>query len=217
MFWDGNKERCIQTIKPYLKRAKLNSSFLKKKLEYLYRKQTIDFILDEYILKNNNENFDYIYEDKTYHRYDSFRTYRSKQAIESLLFENKALSVVIFDNVASMVNKVFICLRKNNQKEEVVLIPVIFYGECKNKLGLHSYFVRIDIEKNWTQKKDRKTMIKDISDFGILVPCPECISRKEETRYFCVTKNWYTLIFGKKLDIEMLPKGLIDNLINKVD
>ena len=76
---------------------------------------------------------------------------------------------------------------------------------------LYRYQGKLDPKKDW------KTMIKDVSDFGILVPCPECINWKEETRYFYVTKNWHTLISGEKLDIEMLPKAFIDTLINKVD
>ena len=213
LFWDGNKERCIQTVKPYLKRARLDSSFLKRKLEYLYRKQTIDFMLEEYLLLNNNDNLEYIYEDKKYERYDSFKTYQSKSVIEEALLHNKALSVIIIKDMMTKMHKVFICLCTNIQSKDITLILVMFHDDYKNTLGLHSYSIQIDIEKNWEKKDNCQTMVKEIFDYGILVPCPECIIRKEINRFFCATKKWGTLLFGNQIDIEQLPKDFIANLI----
>ena len=56
-------------------------------------------------------------------------------------------------------------------------------------------------------------MVKEIFDCGILVPCLECIVRKDMNRFFCVTKKWGTLLFGNQIDIEQLPKDFIDKLI----
>ena len=96
----------------------------------------------------------------------------------------------------SIAHKVFICLYTNSQSKEMTLILVIVHEEYKNTLGLHLYSVHIDLEKNWKKKTDRKTMLKEIFEYGILVPCPECINTKEKNRRSVPPLGWKSYKVG---------------------
>ena len=98
-------------------------------------------MLEEYLLSNNNDNLEYIHENKKYERYDSFKTYQSKSVIEEALLNNKALSVIIIKDVMTKMHKVFICLCTNIQSKDITLIPVTFHDDYKNTLGLHSFSI----------------------------------------------------------------------------
>ena len=206
LYWDGNRERTIQYIKPFLIHTRQTPGYYKSKLCNVMRVQIIDNLIEQ-LRKDTSvskitENI--IKEWKLYNRVHSFKSYRTYDEIISKITNNKVLSCVIFKEDSGLY-KTYICHKK--YRDEIITMLEITFSTSNetNTFGLW-YFPILCKSISDSCMKDTEINI-DIQayDFGMLVPLKE-INCPYTQQYTVITKNWKVLTKNGQYSSFIIPK-----------
>ena len=208
LYWDGNRERTIQYIKPFLIHTRKTPTYYKTKLCSVMRVQIIDNIINQLRIDTNISKQDrgLINELKQYDRVTSFKCYRTLTEITSNIKDKKVISCVILKDVTGIV-KTFICY-KPFKEEYISLIEVLFLQRnVENSFGLW-YFPTVCNVTHYESSDYTKTNIEtNAIDFGLLLPLNDFIL-PDNDMYTVITKNWKVLTQNHLYKLISIPKPL---------
>ena len=208
LYWDGNRERTIQYIKPFLIHTRKTPTYYKTKLCSVMRVQIIDNIINQLRIDTNISKQDrvLINDLKQYDRVTSFKCYRTLTEITSNIKDKKVISCVILKDDTGIV-KTFICF-KPFKEEYISLIEVLFLQRnVENSFGLW-YFPTVCNVTQYESSDYTKTNIEtNAIDFGLLLPLNDFIL-PDNDMYTVITKNWKVLTQNHLYKLISIPKPL---------
>ena len=173
--WEGNHERFIQFVKPYLKNMRTTTSYLCTKLEYLQKNN----LLQNMLIKS----FDF----KTHHynRYRNIHAYNDLDSVISSISNGSCLSGIISHNN----NKTYVGVTIRSQGFWSIH-PIQF----EDTSGFHlnnQWFSKIKVEEvDFMNNVTYKKLETSIVDFVLFVPSSSF--EDKETRYNVIARSWKT-------------------------
>ena len=194
LYWDGNKERCIQYVKPYLSKTQHTATFYEKKLQRVYKLQTIDLLLNNFIKTNKHDqtfatNYEHM---KVYERYNSNERYKTIDIVKKKIENLQPISCMIFYDINSDIFRTYVCVKEQSGKKDVHLYKIQFNDDIGEHINGH-WKCPISINNNPgnSSTMSNNSINNESYDFGLLIPY---IYDKEvgEGMYSCITKQWKT-------------------------
>ena len=132
-FWEGERERYIQHIKPLLKDLRHSTSFLLTKLERLYQANAMDYV-QESLLQND----DTLPSIPIHERNNDFILYQTVDIVKQLIANNKPISGMELWCKQRSNTKVF-CVAVKTSSNIIHCHPIIFDQNNGYKRCGHSY------------------------------------------------------------------------------
>ena len=187
-FWEGERERYIQHIKPLLSHLRHSTSFLLTKLERLYQ-----FIALDYVIESIPNGIGASISEPNYERYTDFIIYKNLETVNKLLAENKPISGIEL-NVTSLTNNTnSFCVVIKTAHQSLTCYKIVFletdgYIRCAHFYKDIQLFVEnVNILSIYQSKHHLQT---NIVDFILLVPNLE---KNNKLDYTILTSEWMYL------------------------
>ena len=183
-FWEGERERYIQHIKPLLTNLRHSTSFLVTKLERLYQGAAIDYVLTSIPDESN-----FIPSVPAYERNSDFLVYKNIISVNQLIERNDPISGIELESTNSNHESVF-CVAVNGSDKKIQCHTINFSVQDGYKRCGH-YFRNIDLlqdEPNSIRTFNSKTDLwKKASHFVLFIPNLE---QDKHCDYTIVSNEW---------------------------
>ncbi len=197
-WWEGTRERFIQTVKEVLVSLRTTSSYYSKKL-VLVQKLTVMSWIRKQLAKRIHEKKEY---KSMYHRYDSLDT------IENLFKKGRIISTFTMNGY---INFLFVAYGKKRDKMSILGMSLNQFDQKVSICGMTYGKITYDITKV-VENKMKEDIEDNIQHFCILLPQPKK-SLVLEQKFAVVYDDWDVLEdkgrFGK-----VIP-GLCKNLFSE--
>ena len=210
-FWDGNHERTIQNIKPYLKRARSTDTYFKTKMEEMYTNQFIDIVSDYFYNKCNSLNqVDFEYpEYKVYDRYGEFKVYTPTTDFMNLVNRKHPISGILIKQPNG--NEIIPLVCQRNSDSVAINCYQVKFEESNGYYHMGHYFIFVD-EFTFFERYDTKGKIDEIC-YSYMMMIPDIHDENsDENGYTIITENWKSLRKDNKYDFVLFGKGMFSNI-----
>ena len=202
LYWEGNRERYIQVVKPILVNKRNSVSYLHTKLTKIYKLSTFGNMLANNLDTKN---------EKQYKRFDDLRVYYNISKLQQKAREYESMAGVIISNQS---NHVILILKTGNNYigyEVIIQVSGMFY---KSNLP---FFPIVISEQPFIQFQHKEDLINSILDYVMMIPFVQNNSHDDGKGYAFLTKKWTFL--NEKLEstiyqpnIQILEKIIENNL-----
>ena len=183
-FWEGERERYIQHIKPLLKDLRHSTSFLLTKLERLYQANAIDYVQDS--LFQNDDTLPLV---PIHERNNDFIVYKNIDIVKQSIAKNEPISGIELWCKQRSKTKVF-CVAVKTPHNTIHCHPIIFDRDNGYKRCGHSY-KHINAIHERTQlviSFDNKTDVaRNALHYILLIPNLE---EDKQSDYTVVSSEW---------------------------
>ena len=175
LYWEGNRERYIQVVKPILVNKRTTVSYLETKLKKIYKLSTFKNMLSHKIasrqLQTNKQNLD-------------IKIYLNLQKVKEKIKMMESIGGII---LRSSSNAICVIVKKGNMYlgyEIQVLLTEKFYK------GNLPFFQLMINEKNPMQFLSLDNINHALKDYTMMVPFVPNDKARENNGYAIITKNW---------------------------
>ena len=205
-FWEGERERYIQQIKPLLTNLRHSTSYLVTKLERLYQADAIDFVQQS--LNNDNDTLPSV---PIHERNSDFIVYKNVTVVNQLISAGDPISGVhILCETQRDTNTFCVAVSTTNMK---INCHKIQFGAQKGYKRCGHFFKHIVLINDMSQHKltfDTKTEItKKALHFILFIPN---IEEGKQSDYTVVSNEWTYL----KEDMNLGFCTIQNNLFNEI-
>ena len=204
LFWEGERERYIQQIKPLLTQLRHSTSFLVTKLERLYQLSAIDYVLQS--LPQGPLSNQFV---KTYDRHFDFIIYSNIDTVNKKLSDLEPISGISIMTIDD--EECYYVIVKNIRKS--LKLYKLQFKESGGRIKCAHYYRGINLVKkdsNEIQIYNSKIHLQqDIEHFLLLLPDLE---RKENREYTIVSNEWTYLKTDMNLGFCTIQNNLFREL-----
>ena len=207
-FWEGERERYIQSVKPLLSKLRHSTSFLVTKLERLYQFAAIDYMLQSIPNRIISGNFD-----KSYDRNSDFIIYKNLETVNQKILGKDPISgiQILCDKDANLdSSNYYVAI---NHASIVKCFRFQFKQVEKGKIKCGHFYNEIDIfnlqATDYIEYNSKASLTKDITHFLLLIPDLE---ENDVLKYTIVSNEWTYLNRHMKLDFCSIQNNLFKEL-----
>ena len=207
-FWEGERERYIQQVKPLLSQLRHSTSFLVTKLERLYQFAAID-----YVLQSIPDDVESDILPKKYHRTYDYIIYKDIDAVNQLLVHKKPISGIELSSAIEF---------DHNQHRFCVIVKDInkslrcyqfHFQQSQGKIKCGHFYKGVDLfdaEMCSFKIFDSKLLLQEkIKHFVLLIPELES---EDNFEYTIVSNEWTYLNQNMILDFTCIQNNLFKEL-----
>ena len=186
-YWEGNRERFIQTVKPFLKNMRKTDSYLDKKMLDLHTSIALRELLTKADVRGKWRT------GETYPRHKAMFIYNSRMDLDKSISLKKPISAIILArNITEKVTS--ICC--NNTDSNINVYDVIWNYEGESKCGMWYSAMEIS-EKPSISNIDSTHIHEIVVDYAIL--------NVGFDHYYCaITMNWLVRDEGGRYSLPIL-------------
>lgn len=186
LYWEGHRERYIQVVKPVLTNKRTSVSYLKTKLEKVFKLSTFG------ILMHNKQENKMI---KAYNRFDDLKVYYNVDKLQQKTKNFESISGVILQNDSKTIITI---VKKDNvfQGYEVTLhSSEVFYKS-------NTPFFPISISSHpCVHFSTKEHIVNSIFDYIMILPYIPSNTKLHTNGYAFLTKNWMLLNENREIKI----------------
>jgi hypothetical protein len=208
-FWEGERERFIQSVKPLLTKLRHSTSFLVTKLERLYQFAAIDYMLESIPDRVISGKLD-----KSYDRTNDFMIYKNLETVNQLLLNKAPVSGIQIscDTDARLdVPNYYVVINHTNNCLKCVRFQ--FKEEQKGRIKCAHYYNEIDkfdLQTRYSKVYNSKASLnKEIIHFILLIPD---LVESDVLKYTIISNEWTYLNRDMKLDFCSIQNNLFIEL-----
>ena len=206
-FWEGERERYIQHIKPLLSQLRHSTSFLVTKLERLYQHIALDYIL-ETIPNSVMAKL----KGPTYERNCDFLVYKDVEAVNALISKNQPLSGIEIRIVTNAGERNKFCIVVKHMEDSYNCYEIIFDSDNGFKRCAHFYSeVQFLIENTNCihTYNTRRQLLDDICHHILLLPN---LQQNNKQDYTIISNEWTYLQEDLSLSFCCIQNNLFTQL-----
>ena len=175
LYWEGNRERYIQVVKPILINKRTTVSYLETKLKKIYRLSTFKNMLSHKIsskqIQSNKQNYD-------------IKIYHCLQKVKEKIKLMESIGGIILRGSS---NTICIIVKNRNIYLGYEIKVVICNKFYKGNLPFFQILLK---EENPTQFMTLEIVNNAVKDYTLIVPFIPNDKAREKNGYAIITKNW---------------------------
>ena len=176
LLWEGNRERYISTMRPFLKQMRKKPTFLKTKLTHLTQKQGLEHLMQTVPLASESQ----------YDRYQNVRIYSGVTEIEERIQSGKPLSAVCI-KPQEQHEKLVVCIKREHQ--QITICDMTMHDiQGEVKCGTWYTTISIDVSEDDDSSGTFESLLKLVVCFAHLLPGDK--NESDEYQYCIITDNW---------------------------
>ena len=195
-YWEGDRERDIQLIKPLIKCMRKTDSYFKIKMRDLQLHHTLELLS---MKRAKQVGADWFVTANKVLRGNNIHIYKSKNEVESMMKSQKPIVGYRIDD------KVFVAV---GNKNTATMHEMVFNEESVHShYCLALYYAPCKISQNISVNTDNMEMIKGLKDTCLIMPTP----RKDKTRnspVAVICSSWDVRHKDGSFGLPMLPASI---------
>ena len=206
-FWEGERERYIQHIKPLLSHLRNSTSFLVTKLERLYQ-----YIALDHVLESVPNSIGASIKMPNYQRNNEYIVYKNIETVNTLIAENKAISGIEINDSSGTNSTINFCVVIRTVPQAFTCYKIVFSESNGYKRCAHFYKeIQFLVENvNIVAMHECKTKLqKSISHHILFIPNLE---KNNKLDYTIVSNEWTYLGKNMTLDFIEIQQNLFREL-----
>ena len=205
-FWEGERERYIQQIKPLLINLRQSTSFLVTKLERLYQAASIDYVQQSMPVDDEKVPCMTVYE-----RNSDFLIYKNVELVNQMITAGEPISGIELSSDGNDYNNLF-CVAVHG-KDNSVACHTITFGIHHGYKRCGHYFRHLQELQNdrndFISFESKSDLVKDVSHNILLVPNLE---QGKKGDFTIISDEWTYLTENMNLGFCTIQQNLFNEL-----
>ena len=185
LYWEGHRERYIQVIKPVLANKRTSVSYLKTKLEKVYKLSTFGNILHNKIDNPMIQSYKRFEDLKVYYNIAKLQKLKCFESISGVILQNQKKTIMTIVKTEN----VFLGY------EVTLQLSKMFY---KSNIPFFQVTISSHPDMKFSKKEE---IINSIFDYVMILPHVPCGTKKHSNGYAFFTKNWMFLNENREIKI----------------
>ena len=206
-FWEGERERYIQHIKPLLSQLRHSTSFLVTKLERLYQDIALDYVLESIPNSVNAQ-----LSGPTYERNNDFLVYKDLDTLNQLILRNEPISGIVIGCDTRSEQNHRPCVVVKNNEDSLTCHYIVFNDRTGYKKCAHYYMKLnqfISNDDNSLLYRNKLHLNRDTHHFILLIPNLE---KGHSSDYTVLSDEWTYLQDDSSLNFCQVQYNLFREL-----
>ena len=184
-FWEGERERYIQHIKPLLSQLRHSTSFLVTKLERLFQHIALDYVLESIPNSVSAQ-----LSAPSYDRNNDFLIYKDIDTLNQLISKNEPISGIVINCNSQPEQRYKYCVVVKNTEDSLKCYVITFnditgYKKCAHYFKTLNEFCANDVTSSYYTSKSQ--LKRDIHHYILLIPNLE---EGHSSDYTVVSNEW---------------------------